>query len=166
MRRRYTQDEYRDAVRRLRGAVPGIAITTDVIVGFPGETQAEFEESYAFCQEMQFAGIHVFPYSQRNGTAAFKMPDQVPDAVKKQRVHRLIELAGRMSAAYRAGLIGETATVLWESRRDGAWEGLTDTYIRVRADSAADLSNRLTPALLREERHGVLWAEITEEVTA
>jgi threonylcarbamoyladenosine tRNA methylthiotransferase MtaB len=166
MRRRYTQDEYRDAVRRLRGAVPGIAITTDVIVGFPGETQAEFEESYAFCQEMQFAGIHVFPYSQRNGTAAFKMPDQVPDAVKKQRVHRLIELAGRMSAAYRAGLIGETATVLWESRRDGAWEGLTDTYIRVRADSAADLSNRLTPALLRVERDGVLWAEITEEVTA
>ncbi len=92
MRRRYTRDEYRDAVRRLRAASPDVAITTDVIVGFPGETEAEFEESYAFCQEMQFAGIHVFPYSQRSGTVAFKLPDQVPDAVKKQRVHRLIEL--------------------------------------------------------------------------
>jgi threonylcarbamoyladenosine tRNA methylthiotransferase MtaB len=165
MRRRYTQYEYRDAVRRLRAASPDVAITTDVIVGFPGETDAEFEESYAFCQEMQFAAIHVFPYSQRSGTAAFKMPDQVPDPVKKQRVHRLIELADRMSAAYRARFLGGTTGVLWESRRDGAWEGLTDTYIRVRAESDADLTNRLTPARLVEEREGVLWAEIPQEVT-
>jgi threonylcarbamoyladenosine tRNA methylthiotransferase MtaB len=165
MRRRYTQDAYRDAVRRLRVAVPDVAITTDVIVGFPGETEAEFEESFAFCREMQFAGIHVFPYSQRSGTVAFKLPGQVPDAVKKQRVHRLIGLANRMSADYRARFLGRTATVLWESRRDGAWEGLTDTYIRVRTESAADLTNRLTPALLVEERDGVVWAQIPEEVT-
>jgi threonylcarbamoyladenosine tRNA methylthiotransferase MtaB len=164
MRRRYTQDEYRDAVRRLRDASPDVAITTDVIVGFPGETEAEFEESYAFCQEMRFAGIHVFPYSQRSGTVAFKMPNQVPDPVKKQRVHRLIELANRMSAAYRARFIGQTAGVLWESPRDGACEGLTDTYIRVRTESAADITNRLTPALLTEERDGILWAH-PEEVT-
>ena len=165
MRRRYTQDEYRDAVRRLRHASPDVAITTDVIVGFPGETEAEFEESYAFCEAMQFAGIHVFPYSQRSGTVAYKMPGQVPDPVKKQRVHRLIDLANHMSAAYRARFLGRTVSVLWESHRDGAWEGLTDTYIRVRAESAADLSNRLTPALLLEEREGVLWAQIPEEVT-
>jgi len=165
MRRRYTRDEYRDAVRRLRDASPDVAITTDVIVGFPGETDAEFEESYAFCQEMQFAGIHVFPYSQRSGTVAFKLPGQLPDPVKKQRVHRLIELADRMSAAYRARFLGETTAVLWESRRNGAWEGLTDTYIRVRAASGLDLTNRLTPACLIEERDGVLWAEIPEEVT-
>jgi threonylcarbamoyladenosine tRNA methylthiotransferase MtaB len=152
-------------VRRLRVAVPDVAITTDVIVGFPGETEAEFEESFAFCREMQFAGIHVFPYSQRSGTVAFKLPGQVPDAVKKQRVHRLIGLANRMSADYRARFLGRTATVLWESRRDGAWEGLTDTYIRVRTESAADLTNRLTPALLVEERDGVVWAQIPEEVT-
>jgi threonylcarbamoyladenosine tRNA methylthiotransferase MtaB len=183
MRRRYTQDAYRDAVRRLRVAVPDVAITTDVIVGFPGETEAEFEESFAFCREMQFAGIHVFPYSQRSGTVAFKLPGQVPDAVKKQRVHRLIGLANRVSAAYRARFLGRTATVLWESPREGVrdvppvpsvaggvgtrgvWEGLTDTYIRVRTESAADLTNRLTPALLVEERDGVVWAQIPEEVT-
>jgi threonylcarbamoyladenosine tRNA methylthiotransferase MtaB len=165
MRRRYTPDEYRDAVRRLREASPGVAITTDVIAGFPGETDAEFEESYAFCAEMRFAGIHVFPYSQRAGTVAFKLPDQVPGPVKKQRVHRLIELANRMAAEYRARFLGQTASVLWETRRDGAWEGLTDTYIRVRAESGADLANRLTPATLVAERDGVVWAEIPEEVT-
>ncbi len=165
MRRRYTLGEYRDAVRRLRAVSPDVAITTDVIVGFPGETEAEFEESYAFCEEMQFAGIHVFPYSQRSGTAAYKMPDQVPDPVKKQRVHRLIELADRMAAAYRQQFLDQTVEVLWESRRDGAWEGLTDTYIRVRAESEADLTNRLTAARLLEQRDGVLWAQIPVEVT-
>ncbi len=165
MRRRYTKDEYRDAVGRLRAASPDVAITTDVIVGFPGETEAEFEESYAFCEEMRFAGVHVFPYSQRSGTAAFKMPDQVPDPVKKQRVHRLIELAGCMSADYRARFLGRTVDVLWESRRDEAWEGLTDTYIRVRAESGADLANRFTAARLIEQRDGVLWAKILEEAT-
>jgi threonylcarbamoyladenosine tRNA methylthiotransferase MtaB len=151
MRRRYTQPEYREAVARLRAAIPDVAITTDVIVGFPGETDAEFEESYAFCREIAFAGIHVFPYSQRQGTVAFKMSDQVPDPVKKQRVHRLIALADEMARAYRERFIGRALPVLWESRRDdGAWEGLTDTYIRVRAhfDAGADLTNQLTPVRL------------------
>jgi threonylcarbamoyladenosine tRNA methylthiotransferase MtaB len=163
MRRRYTQDEYRGAVRRLRAAVPDVAITTDVIVGFPGETDEEFEESYAFCEEMQFAGIHVFPYSQRSGTVAFKMPDQVPEPVKKQRVHRLIELASRMSASYRSRFLGTSMQVLWETRRDGVWEGLTDTYIRVRAEhGGADLTNRMTPTLLREVRDYGVWGEVQE----
>ncbi len=74
-----------DAVQGLREAMPGIAITTDVIVGFPGETDAEFEESFEFCREMAFAAIHVFPYSQRSGTVAFKLPDQVPDADRRKR---------------------------------------------------------------------------------
>ncbi|HLG11118.1 MAG TPA: tRNA (N(6)-L-threonylcarbamoyladenosine(37)-C(2))-methylthiotransferase MtaB [Dehalococcoidia bacterium] len=166
MRRRYTQDEYRDAVRRLRDASPDVAITTDVIVGFPGESDAEFEESYAFCEEMRFAGIHVFPYSQRSGTVAFKMADQVADPVKKQRVHRLIGLAQRLAGEYRSRFIGSTVPVLWESRRDGVWEGLTDTYIRVRTASDADLTNRLEPALLREAREDGLWAEPAGEGVA
>ena len=109
MRRRYTQDEYRDAVLRLRDAIPDVAITTDVIVGFPGETDDEFEECLAFCEEMAFAGIHVFPYSQRSGTVAYKLPGQVSDAIKKQRVHRLIELAGDLSRTYRDRFVGTTA---------------------------------------------------------
>jgi threonylcarbamoyladenosine tRNA methylthiotransferase MtaB len=162
MRRRYSRDEYRDAVLRLRAAVPDIAITTDVIAGFPGETEAEFEECSAFCEEMAFAGIHVFPYSQRSGTVAYKLPDQVPDGVKKQRVRHLIELADRLSKAYRERYVGRTASVLWETRRDGdTWEGLTDTYVRVRADSTADLANRLTPARIVALGYGGLLGEVT-----
>jgi threonylcarbamoyladenosine tRNA methylthiotransferase MtaB len=181
MRRRYTKDEYRDAVRRLRAASPDVAITTDVIVGFPGEPDADFQESYAFCEEMAFAGIHVFPYSQRSGTAAFKMPDQVPEPVKKERVHHLLALAQRLTSAYRSRFIGRTAAVLWETCRGSdasplppvpsvpsvpgggaAWEGLTDTYIRVYTRSDADLTNRLTPARLTTTRDDGLWAEVMQ----
>ncbi|HLF71257.1 MAG TPA: tRNA (N(6)-L-threonylcarbamoyladenosine(37)-C(2))-methylthiotransferase MtaB [Dehalococcoidia bacterium] len=160
MRRRYTQQEYREAVARLRAAIPDVAITTDVIVGFPGETDAEFEESYAFCREIAFEGVHVFPYSQRQGTVAFKMSDQVPEPVKKQRVHRLIALADEMARAYRERFIGRTLPVLWESRRDDAWEGLTDTYTRVRARSDADMTNQLTPARLTGAYQAGLLGEV------
>jgi threonylcarbamoyladenosine tRNA methylthiotransferase MtaB len=145
MRRRYTQDEVCQAVRQLRSHISGIAITTDVIAGFPGETAEEFEECLDFCEEMAFAGIHVFPYSQRSGTVAHKLPGQLPDAVKKQRVHRLIDLGAQMSREYRSRYVGTTMSVLWETRHeDDTWEGLTDTYVRVRARSHMDLWNRIT----------------------
>jgi len=165
MRRRYTLDEYRDSVRRLRAAVPDVAITTDVIVGFPGETDAEFEETYAFCREMGFAGIHVFPYSDRSGTVAARMPDKVPEPVKKERVRRLIALAEAMSRDYRERFLAATVSVLWETRRDGIggafWEGLTDTYVRVRAPSPSDLANCLTPARITGLTDEGLAAEVT-----
>jgi threonylcarbamoyladenosine tRNA methylthiotransferase MtaB len=161
MRRRYTQDEYRDAVRRLRQAVPDVAITTDVIVGFPGETDAEFEESFEFCREMAFAGVHVFPYSNREGTLAARLPSHVPDHIKSERVHRLIRLADRMAGDYRSRFLGAVTNVLWESPRDdGFWEGLTDTYIRVRAPSSADLTNRLAPVRLTELRSDGINGEV------
>src|SRR5690606_38681326 len=140
-----------------------IAITTDVIAGFPGETDEQFEECYAFCEEMAFAGIHVFPYSQRSGTVAYKMPGQVDERVRKQRVHRLIDLASRMSRAYRERYIGETVSVLWETRReDGAWEGLTDAYVRVRGTSTRDdLTNRITPVRITAMSEGGLVGEVT-----
>jgi threonylcarbamoyladenosine tRNA methylthiotransferase MtaB len=128
-----------------------VAITTDVIVGFPGETDAEFEESYEFCRQVAFAAVHVFPYSNREGTLAARLPSHVPDRIKKERVHRMIRLADRMAGDYRSRFIGDIASVLWESQReDGRWEGLTDTYIRVRARSSADLTNRLAPVHLSE----------------
>ena len=162
MRRRYTKDEYRHAVHRLRAVIPDIAITTDVIAGFPGETDAEFEECYAFCEEMQFAGIHVFPYSQRSGTVAYRLPQQVQEPVKKQRVRRLIDLANGMSRAYRLRYEGLTTSVLWESRRDAeAWEGLTDTYVRVRTHSAAELTNRITPVRIAGLSGDGLIGEVT-----
>ena len=161
MRRRYTKEQFRDAVERLRRAQPDVAITTDVIVGFPGETQDEFEECLAFCREMQFAGIHVFPYSRREHTLAAHMKDDVSDASKKERVHRLIELSESMADAYRRRFVGATMTVLWETQRDGVWEGLTDTYVRVHAESDADLTNRTTPALLIETEAAGLRAKVT-----
>jgi threonylcarbamoyladenosine tRNA methylthiotransferase MtaB len=161
MRRRYTREEYRDAVSCLRAAMPDVAITTDVIAGFPGETEAEFAESYAFCGEMAFAGIHVFPYSQRQGTVAFRMAGQVPEQVKKARVRRLIDLAEEMAASYRRRFLGSEASVLWERRRaDGLWEGLTDTYIRVKAASDADLTNLIAPAVLKSLEEDGLRAEV------
>ena len=163
MRRRYTQEQYRDAVARLRRALPDVAITTDVIVGFPGETDAEFEECLAFCRDMAFAGIHVFPYSQREHTLAARMPDAVSDAVKKQRVHRLIELADSMADDYRRRFIGRTMQVLWETQRAGVWEGLTDTYVRVHAMSDEDLTNRTTGAHIIEIEAAGLRAEVVTQ---
>jgi threonylcarbamoyladenosine tRNA methylthiotransferase MtaB len=167
MRRRYTQQQYRDAVLRLRRAQPDVAITTDVIVGFPGETDEEFEECLAFCREMAFAGIHVFPYSQREHTLAARMPGAVSDGVKKERVHRLIELSEAMADGYRRRFLGRTMPVLWETRRDGlptgeagVWEGLTDTYMRVHAVSDDDLTNRTTGARLIETETAGLKAEV------
>jgi threonylcarbamoyladenosine tRNA methylthiotransferase MtaB len=161
MRRRYSQDEFRQAVRWLREAIPDVAITTDVIVGFPGETDAEFEECMAFCEEMAFAAIHVFPYSQRSGTVAFKMPEQVSEPVKKERVHRLIELGARMSREYRGRFVGSEQTILWEQRdEDGAWEGLTDTYVRTRAHSDAHLENKIMPVKITGQSEDGLTGEV------
>jgi threonylcarbamoyladenosine tRNA methylthiotransferase MtaB len=161
MRRRYSAQEYRAAVQRLLAAIPDVAITTDVIAGFPGETDEEFEECLAFCREMQFAGVHVFPYSNRGGTLAARMPEQLPETVKKERVHRLIELAATMSRAYRERYVGRETGVLWETQADdGAWEGLTDTYVRVRAASPADLHNTLTAARVTAVTGDALWAEV------
>jgi threonylcarbamoyladenosine tRNA methylthiotransferase MtaB len=164
MRRRYSKDQYRAAVELLRQSISGVAITTDVIVGFPGETEAEFEESLAFCREMEFAGMHVFPYSQRHGTLAARMPAQVPDTLKKERVHRMIALADEMARRYRERLLDKTLGVLWEARREidgaGAWEGLTDNYVRVWTRSPLDLHNRITNARLTASREDGLWGEV------
>jgi threonylcarbamoyladenosine tRNA methylthiotransferase MtaB len=158
MRRRYTREAYRNAVGLLRERIPGVAITTDVIAGFPGETEAEFEETLAFCSEIGFAAMHVFPYSQRLGTAAVKMAEQVPEPIKKERVRRLMMLAAAMSETFRRGFVGSTQSVLWEtpvtSTAGRVWEGLTDTYIRVFAESGQDLENRITPVTIEESVEG------------
>jgi threonylcarbamoyladenosine tRNA methylthiotransferase MtaB len=166
MRRRYSVEEFRRAAARMREAVPDVAITTDVIVGFPGETEAEFEESYAFCREMGFARVHVFPYSRRSGTAAARMPRQVPERVKRGRVERMLTLARELEEAWLARFVGRDMLVLWERPReadDGGpplWEGLTDNYIRVYARSAGDLRNGLLPVRLRRPHQGGFEGEL------
>ena len=154
MRRRYTAAEYAELVERAREAIPDLALTTDVIVGFPGETEADFEESLRFVEKMGFARLHVFKYSARPGTPAATMPQQVPCEEKRRRSEAMMALARRGSEEFRRRFLGRTMEVLWERkerRREGRrriWSGLTDNYIRVWAESEADLANTITPAKL------------------
>jgi threonylcarbamoyladenosine tRNA methylthiotransferase MtaB len=132
MRRRYSAEEYAEAVHRLRRAFPGCAITTDVIAGFPGETEQEHRETVALVERMAFARMHVFPYSRRSGTVAADMPGQLPREQKERRAHELIALGERLEHAYVLEQIGSVQQVLPEEAHDGMAEGYTGNYIRVR----------------------------------
>ncbi|MBQ2956852.1 MAG: tRNA (N(6)-L-threonylcarbamoyladenosine(37)-C(2))-methylthiotransferase MtaB, partial [Clostridia bacterium] len=134
MRRRYTAQEYLDALERLRAALPGCAITTDVLTGFPGETEEEAQETLEFVEKARFARIHVFPYSRRAGTVADRMPDQVPQHIKHERAGKLIELGNKLEAEYAKELVGSTQQVLFEVENEGLAEGYTMQYVRVRAE--------------------------------
>jgi threonylcarbamoyladenosine tRNA methylthiotransferase MtaB len=143
MGRPYGAAGYARAVESLRKRIPGLAVTTDIIAGFPGETEEEFEESLAFAREMAFARIHAFPYSLREGTPAAALPDQVPYEEKRARMAVLLELASESEAAFEDEHLGQEVRVLWEERREGRWQGLSDNYLRVWTDSPGDLRNRL-----------------------
>jgi len=149
MRRRYNPVQFRRAVERVRAAIPDCSITTDVIVGFPGETDADFSETLAFCREVAFSKIHAFPYSERAGTQAAGMAGQIATDVKKARMARLLALSDELSLAYHRRFIGQTRAVLFEEQQpDGRWSGLTDNYIRILAESAGDLHNQIVPTRL------------------
>lgn len=150
MGRPYTASGYLELVERLREALPGLAVTTDVIAGFPGESDEEFAESLETVRRARFAKVHAFPYSARQGTAAAEMPGQVPHGVKRQRMAALLQVAEAAERRFRDEHLGTVAEVLWEERRDGAWTGTTDNYLRVTApaDGGPDLANILGPARL------------------
>jgi threonylcarbamoyladenosine tRNA methylthiotransferase MtaB len=121
------------------------------MVGFPGESNAEFEESYRFCQDMEFADIHVFSYSSRPGTAAAAMDGQIADKIKKELSNRMLDLAQESSGKFRERFLGQSRTVLWEneeSKGKGLYSGLTDNYIRVFIGSERILTNSLLPVRL------------------
>jgi threonylcarbamoyladenosine tRNA methylthiotransferase MtaB len=152
MARRYTTAEFDAWVAVARAAIPDLAVTTDLIVGFPGETDDEFAESLAFVQGMNFSRVHVFPYSLRTGTPAAQMPGQVPAQVKAQRARALRDIASASQRAFSQSFVGRTLGVLWESHRerdDGiVWSGLTDNYLRVYTSSSVNLANTLVPTRL------------------
>ncbi len=159
MKRDYTTAEYAVVVRECREAVPGISITTDLIAGFPGETEAEWKQTMQFVADMRFASLHVFPYSQRPGTPAEQMPCQVSPKMRHTRTLQAIELGSRAEAACAIRYLGATLPVLWERASDGVWSGLTDNYIRVYSRAGGNLRNVITPALITAfDAHG-LWAE-------
>lgn len=132
MHRPITAADFAAAVARLRAAVAGLAITTDVIVGFPGESDEEFRESLAFVEAVRFARMHVFAFSARPGTAAAAMPDQVPAAVIRARAVAMRAAAAAGQRAFLGEQVGRLVEVLWEREDDGWWEGHTDTYVPVR----------------------------------
>ena len=133
MRRKYDTQRYYESVCLLRKFFPNCAITTDMIVAFPGETEAEFEESLAFIQKCAFADMHIFPYSRRPGTPADTMPGQLGNAVKENRSRRAIAVAQQMSRSYRESLIGTTQAVLFEEQVLSFYTGHAPNYVRVYA---------------------------------
>ncbi len=164
MLRRTNQVNFRQLVDAARSHVPDISITSDVIVGFPGETDEEFAISEAFIREMQFSGLHIFRYSRRPGTAAARMRSHVPDALKKERSARLHSLSDELTAQFMMRLKGQVRPILWEHvggvTGDGFINlGYTDNYIRVRCIHPRVLTNEVTPAQLLGYESGVMLVE-------
>ena len=150
-------------VEDARAAIPDLAVTTDIIVGFPGEGEDDFGASYDFVAGIKFARLHVFPYSRRPGTPAASMTNQVPRRVRDARADVMREMGAEHALRFRRQFVGREMAVLWERRRaDGLWPGLTDNYLRVVTRAAGDLHNRLTSTRLLAAQNGHLVGEVLE----
>jgi len=162
MARRYNSARYRTIVTTARQVVPGIAISTDIITGFPGESDDDFEQTYRLAAELQFAKAHVFRFSPRQGTPAARMKGQIKDEVKKARSERLLALNEQDMQRFREKFVGETLEVLIEGVKHARWEGLTDNYLRVELEglpspAGHDWQNTLVKArLMQPVEDGVL----------
>ena len=148
MNRHYRLPQYKKLITELREKIPGLALTTDLIVGFPGETEENFQETLETLKKIQFSGIHVFPYSQRTGTPAATYPNQVSNEVKKERVHRVQTLEKDIAKKYRTQFLGQVVHVLAEEIKNGYYEGLTDEYIRVTIKSEGVELGHMYPVLI------------------
>ncbi|MCM3237053.1 tRNA (N(6)-L-threonylcarbamoyladenosine(37)-C(2))-methylthiotransferase MtaB [Heyndrickxia oleronia] len=148
MRRKYTMAEYEERLLKLKKALPGLAITSDVIVGFPGETEEEFMETYNFIKKHKFAELHVFPYSKRTGTPAARMEDQIDEEIKNERVHRLISLSDQLAKEYASNFENEVLEVIPEEKfkddpASGLYEGYTDNYLKVVFPATEDMVGQI-----------------------
>ncbi len=164
MRRRYSPGRYLEAVRMVRKAVPHTAVTADVIVGFPGETVEQFQDTYDLCKEVGFAAIHVFPYSTRPGTTAAYLKPKVDTKEVRRRMETMLDLAKHQAESYRKNLLGAKSMVLWESGKPlgntQVWSGLTGNYVRVATASSEPLRNRITPVVLEQLNGNTVWARL------
>ena len=156
MNRKYDSNRYYESVKFLHEVYDRPAITTDLIVGFPGETEDEFQQTLDFIQKCAFSAMHIFPYSKRPGTPAAKLPGQVLNAVKEERAHRAAQIARTMQDAYLDSWVGETVPVLFEEERDGLWRGHTTRYCEVTVQSAQPLHNQLRQVRLTGRDGGAL----------
>ncbi len=157
MKRKYDTARYLESVELLKKHFPGCAITTDMIVAFPGETEEEFRQSLAFIQKCGFADMHIFPYSRRPGTPADKMPGQLGNDVKEARSREAIAVAEKMSVAYRENMAGEHQNVLFEEWEDGYFTGHAPNYVKVYVETEKELHNQVLPVrIIAPFREGVL----------
>ena len=167
MRRRYTTQLYREVASRLRELAPELALTTDILVGFPGESAREFEEGYRFCEEMGFVAMHVFPYSLRPGTTGAFLPSHVDARTKRLRIEQMIGLARASSEGFRRRFLGRTLEVLWEERKTvqglPAWSGLTDNYIRAFTVGQVPSANCVTSLKIGAITGEGVWGELVTQ---
>ena len=159
MNRHYDTAAFAALLEEVRAAVPGVAISTDIIVGFPGETEEDFAAGLDFVRQMGFARMHVFPYSARRGTPAARRADQVPPVVRKERAARMQALADEVAEAYHRAALGSVAEVLFETQTEGVTDGLTQTYIRVYTDTPVTRGEIAPVRLTHLYRDGV-WGEM------
>ena len=143
MNRRYTTEEFKDITKLLRKTFEDAILTTDIIVGFPGESEEEFEKTYTFLKEIKFYKMHVFKYSPRKGTKAAVMPNQIDGNKKEERSKRLIELSNKNEKAYNQQYIGKEVEVLFEEEKDGVWQGHTKNYILAHYKTEENMENKM-----------------------
>ncbi len=164
MNRRYTTDEFRDRIDYIRQLMPDASITTDVIVGFPGETEEEFKQTENFIKEINFSRLHVFPFSPRKGTLADDMSNQIEKSVKVERSHRLISLSEKLEKDFCKRFVNSIQKVLFEDKKDdNFYEGLTENYIKVGVKSKQDLHNKIIHVRLKKNFNDYVFGEVTEE---
>ena len=165
MRRRYDTAGFGRSLEQIRELVADVAVTTDIIVGFPGESEVDHESSVEFAAAMNFADIHVFPYSQRPGTSAHHFSGQVAAADKRRRAAEMGHVKAEAFARFRRAMTGQVREALWETARPGGengrrWTGLTDNYVRVATITADDLANRITPVRLGRVEGSTMAGEL------
>jgi len=135
MNRRYTTQQFEEIVKRLRKAYDNVNLTTDIIVGFPGETEEEFAKTYKFLEKIKFYKMHIFKYSPRKGTRAEQMPQQIEPQLKEERSKKLIELSDKNEKEYNSKYVGKRVEVLWEEQKNEIYKGHTKNYVLVEMEA-------------------------------
>ena len=162
MNRKYDTARYLESCALLRQHFDRPAITTDLITGFPGETEEEFAATLDFIQRANFSAMHIFPYSRRSGTPAYDMPNQVPMVEKEERAHRAAQVAAQMEADYLAHYVGKTLPVLFEEEKDGLWRGHAPNYVEIRC-KGENLHNELREVLIESADGSLLYGKLVEQ---
>ena len=162
MRRKYTMEFFERRITELKEMMPNIALTSDVIVGFPGETEEEFMETYNFIEKHHFSELHVFPYSMRTGTPAARMTDQVDETIKNERVQRLIDLSNRLATEYAEQFKDDVLEVIPEEMKDGKIVGHSDNYIKVAIEGDESLIGELVKVKITEPGYPISKGEVVK----